>query len=82
MAERGFTVKDMLKDTGVKLNSPPFMEGHAQLPIEEVQEGRRIASVCIHAERAIGWMKNLAILHGDISHQYVVLYHLSTMESS
>ena len=63
MADRGFTIKDMLKDIGTELNIPPFMEGRAQLPVKEVQEDRRIASVCIHVERAIGWMKN-AILQG------------------
>ena len=64
MADRGFTIKDMLKDIGIELNIPPFMEGCAQLPVKEVQEGRRIASVRIHVERAIGRMKNFAILQG------------------
>ena len=64
MADRGFTIKDMLKDIGIELNIPPFMEGRSQLPAKEVQEGRRIASVCINAERAIGRMKNFAILQG------------------
>ena len=64
MADRGFTIKDMLKDIGIELNIPPFMEGRAQLPVKEVQEGRRIASVRIHVERAIGRMKNFAILQG------------------
>ena len=64
MADRGFTIKDMLKDIGIELNLPPFMEWRAQLPVKEVQEGRRIASVRIHVERAIGRMKNFAILQG------------------
>ena len=37
MADRGFTIKDMLKDIGIELNIPPFMEGRAQLPVKEVQ---------------------------------------------
>ena len=53
MADRGFTIKDMLMDIGAELNIPPFMEGRQQLPSDEVQEGRRIASVRIHVERAI-----------------------------
>ena len=64
MADRGFTIKDMLKDIGIELNIPPFMEGRAQLLVKEVQEGRRIASARIHVERAIGRMKNFAILQG------------------
>ena len=47
----------MLQAIGVELNIPPFMEGRQQLPAEEVQEGRRIASVRIHVERAIGRIK-------------------------
>ena len=64
MADRGFTIKDMLKDIGIELNIPPFMEGRTQLPTSEIQEGRRIASVRIHVERAIGRLKNFTILQG------------------
>ena len=64
MEDRRFTIKYMVKDIGIELNIPSFMEGHAQLQIKEVQEGRRNASVCIHVERAIGQMKNFAILQG------------------
>jgi len=31
MADRGFTIKDMLAEKGAKLNIPPFMEGRKQL---------------------------------------------------
>jgi len=62
MADRGFTIKDMLQAIGVELNLPPFMEGRQQLPAEEVQEGRRIASLRIHVERAIGRIKTYSIL--------------------
>ena len=62
MADRGFTIKDMLKAIGVELNIPPFMQGRQQLPSKEVEEGRRIASVRIHVERAIGRIKTFEIL--------------------
>ena len=39
MADRGFTIKDMLKQLKIELNLPPFMEGRKQLPAEDVQEG-------------------------------------------
>ena len=42
------------------------MEGRKQLPPKEVEEGRRIASLRIHVERAIGRMKNFSILKGTI----------------
>lgn len=38
------------------------MEGRAQLPASEVLEGRKIASVRIHVERAINRIKTFSIL--------------------
>ena len=62
MADRGFTVKDVLKEIGVELNIPPFIKGQKQLPAMEVQEGKHIASVRIHVECATGRMKSFSIL--------------------
>ena len=60
MADRGSTIKDQLKEVGVLLNIPPFLEGRVQLPPEEVKKGRRIiASLRIHVERAIGELSSL-----------------------
>ena len=66
MADRGFTIKDLLSKLGVELNIPPFLEGRQQLPVEEVQKGRKIASLRIHVERCIGRIKNFAILKGAL----------------
>ena len=41
---------------------PPFLESRGQLPAEDVQRGRSIASLRIHVERAIGRMKQYNIL--------------------
>lgn len=57
MADRGFTVKDMLGAINIGLHLPPFMEGRQQLSQKEVEDGRRIASLRIHVERAIGRIK-------------------------
>ena len=46
MADRGFTIENMLKEVGAELN---IMEGRQQLP---TNEGRCIASVRMHVERA------------------------------
>ena len=43
------------------------MEGHAQLPSEEVLRGRKIASLRIHVERVIGRIKNYSILKDTLS---------------
>ena len=66
MADRGFTVKDMLKSLNIELNLPPFMKGR-QLRASEVPEGRRIASLRNHVERAIGRLENYTILKGTLS---------------
>ena len=47
----------MLKELNIELNLTSFMEGRKQLPDEEVQEGRKTASLRIHVERAIGRIK-------------------------
>ena len=57
MADRGFTIRDILKELNIELNIPPFVQGRQQLPHEEIQEGRKIASLWIHVERAIGRIK-------------------------
>lgn len=66
MADRGFTIKDMLKELNIDLNIPPFLEGRSQLPPEKIEAGRKIASLRIHVERAIGRMKSFNILKGTI----------------
>ena len=43
MADRGFTIRDILKELNIELNIPPFMQGRQQLPQEEIQQGRMIA---------------------------------------
>lgn len=65
MADRGFTIKDQLKEINVELNIPPFLDGRQQLPADEVECGRQIASLRIHVERAIGRIKQFAILQGN-----------------
>ena len=66
MADRGFAIRDVLEELNISLNIPPFMERHQQLPSDEVKTGRKIASLRIHVERAIGRMKNYGILKSTI----------------
>ena len=66
MADRGFTIRDILKELNIELNIPPFMQGRQQLPQEEIQEGRTIASLRIHVERAIGRIKTFNICKSTI----------------
>ena len=62
MADRGFTIEDILP-SGVSLNVPPRMNESGQLTDDERTVTRRIASVQIHVERAIERIKNYQILH-------------------
>ena len=66
MADRGFTIQDRLSSIGVKLNIPPFLGRRKQLTKEEAESGRKIASVRIPVERAIGRLKHFAILRSTI----------------
>ena len=59
MADRGFTIKDLLQKLNIELNMPPFLQGKRQLTTEKVRECRKIDSLCIHVERAIGRIKIL-----------------------
>ena len=62
MADRGFTIADLLEPRGVTLNIPP-MKTQDQFEEDKVVETRRIASVRIHVERAIGRLKSFHILN-------------------
>ena len=66
MADRGFTIKDLLQELNIQLNIPPFLEGRQQLPSPEIEEGRKIASLRIHVERAIGRIKTFGICSSKI----------------
>ena len=66
MADCGFTIKDQLEKIGVTLNIPPFLDGRQQLLSSEVQQGRSRASLRIHVERAIGRIKQFAVLQEKV----------------
>ena len=61
MADRGYTIADLLYARGVVLNIPP-MKTSDQFTEKELTTTRRIASLRIHVERAIGRIKNFKIL--------------------
>lgn len=62
MADRGFTIADLTIQRGITLNIPP-MKHEGQFTEAELLTTRRIASLRIHVERAIGRIKNFRILN-------------------
>ena len=57
MADKGFTVKDMLTELKIDLTLPPILEQRRQFSSHEIQEGIKIYSLRIHVERAIRRIK-------------------------
>ena len=47
MADRGFTIRDLLKEKNISLNIPPFLEGRKQLSAQDIKDGHGIASLRI-----------------------------------
>ena len=66
MADRGFTITDLLKPLGVELNIPSFLDGRKQFSEEEVKESQIISSVRIHVERAIQRIKKFKQIRNEI----------------
>ena len=66
MADRGFTIQELLDPLGVKLNIPAFLDGKEQLDKEDVVFSQTIASVRIHVERIIARIKKFKVLKTEI----------------
>ena len=66
MADKGFDITYDVIICGLKLNIPPFVKSGMQMPKKHVLTTRRIASLRIHVERAIGHVKVYRILHNVV----------------
>ncbi|XP_048755505.2 uncharacterized protein LOC125666376 [Ostrea edulis] len=64
MADKGFTIADMLEKKGCTLNIPPFRSSSSQFSSQDVIKTQEIAKLRIHVERAIGRVKNFHIFDG------------------
>lgn len=58
LADRGFTVYEMVAMKYASLNIPAFTQGAKQLHPIEIERTRKIAKVRIHVERVIGLLRN------------------------
>lgn len=66
MADKGFTIADLLEKRQCFLNIPPFRGTSGQFSTDEVFKTQEIAQLRIHVERSIGRVKNYHILEGTI----------------
>ena len=61
MANKGFTIKDLLP-LGILLNLPPFLGGSSQMPAEDVVKTQEITCLRIHIKLAINKIKKFPYL--------------------
>ena len=66
MANKGFDIAYDVMLKGAKLNIPPFASRNQQMSKKKVICTRKIASLRIHVERAIGRIKQYRILCTDV----------------
>ena len=73
MADRGFTIHDIVALKRAELAIPAFTKGKSQLDPVDVESTHGIANVRIHVERVIGLLRNkYTILQGTLSTDYLI----------
>ena len=66
LADRGFTIKDLLLSRQADLNIPPFLGKREKFTPQEELKTRRIAKARIHVERVIERVKKFKLINGRI----------------
>lgn len=66
LADRGFTIKDLLLRRLAFLNIPPYLGKSTHFTAQEELNTRRIAKDRIHVERVIERVKIIKLLRGNI----------------
>ena len=73
LADRGFTIQELLMFKQAQLAIPAFTRGKDQLDPVEVEETRNIANVRIHVERIIGLLRRkYTILSGILPIDFLI----------
>ena len=75
MADKGFDVSYDLLIHGCRLNMPPFVKG-GHMSKSNVVRTRKIASLRIHVEHAIGRVKQYHILTPSVSPLMLTVFGL------
>lgn len=66
LADRGFTIEDLLAEKGARLNIPPFLSGRPNFTLGETRKTKIIARARIHVERFNQRFKRFRFLKGII----------------
>ena len=66
MADKGFIVRHILDDYGVRIDTPVKLDGKKQFTEEEDVHNRKNSQVRVHVERAIRRIKVFRSLKGNI----------------
>ena len=66
MADRGFTIRDILQARGANLNIPPFLGKRSKFTAQEEAETKKIAKGRIHVERFIERLKKFRLFQKTI----------------
>ena len=64
LADRGFTVKEVLQAKGVHLNIPPFLKNRPNLTPQEELLTKKIAKARVHVERYNERIKKFKLISG------------------
>lgn len=83
LADRGFTIQELLMFKHAQLAIPAFTRGKDQLDPVEVGETRNIANVRIHVERIIGLLRRkYTILSGILPIDFLISSSTGSQEGA
>ena len=66
MADKGFTISDLVEQKGLKLNIPPYLKDRGALNPTAIIETQEIAPARIHIEKTIRRVKSFHTLDGVV----------------
>ena len=76
MADRGFTIIEIVGPRNAKIVMPAFTKGKSQLDPVDVEQTRGIANIRIHVERVMGLLRQkFTILEGTLPTDFLICNH-------
>ncbi|XP_033228058.1 uncharacterized protein LOC117179938 [Belonocnema kinseyi] len=67
LADRGFTIEDLVESVGASLNIPPFLRQRNRFTAQEEVATKKVAKERIYVEHAVGRLKQFRILQRSIA---------------